>query len=209
VGDLDGLNLNPDQQRALGSALIRKAEAEADMAEDALRSRKAQNDYNRHLFIDGVILDTVEERATLARWARRDPGEPITITVNTPGGSVFDGNALVGTIKAIVANGTPVTVIGTGTLMSYGAILLQAGTKRILQKNCVFMLHGIAAPVGGNLEQILNITKMLQRVEDDLLDAMVERAKISRTKIKGMIKNKDLFITAEEALKYGFCDEVV
>lgn len=189
---------------------IRTATAEADKAELELREHRASLDYNRHLIIAGIILDTDHLIEKLLYWSRRDPGQPITITLNTPGGSVFDGNALLGTLKALRDAGHELTIIGSGTVMSYGAILLQAADHRVLERDCVFMLHGISAPsVSGNLSEILDVTKMMKEVEERLLAAVSERATISKARIKTLIKRKDAFLTAEKALEYGFCDEVV
>jgi ATP-dependent Clp protease protease subunit len=199
-----------DAPKELVDAIISKAQVEAELAQIELSKLKATNDWNRHLILAGPIFDTEVAIATLTRWARRDPGEPISILLNTPGGSVFDGNALLGCLKQLRNEGHHLTITGSGTVMSYGAILMQAANKRRMQDDCVFMLHGIEAPhIGGGVESIMDVTKMLAWVEENLLDAIAERATISKTKIKNMIKRKDLFLTAQEALKYGFIDEVV
>ena len=209
--------LNPEDvalkvklEQDLLRAQIRQSVAEAQRMEMMVKDAKATNEYNRHLIIDGIILDTEDYRATLMRWSRRDPGKPITITINTPGGSVFDGNALLGTIKQVQHAGNPVTIIGSGTLMSYGMILLQAADHRKIEKDCVCMLHGIAAPsVEGGVQQILDVAKMMEEVQERLLDAVAARSTLSKRKIKNMIDRKDAFLTAEQCLEYGFCDEVV
>jgi len=189
---------------------IRAAKAEADKAELTLQSIKSSNEYNRTLILDGMILDTEAVRAQLLTWHRREPGKPITIYLNTPGGSVFDGNALLGTIKHLQSEGTHFTVIGSGTVMSYGMILLQAADTRQIEKDCVCMVHGIQAPdLSGGIAQILDIAKMMEEVEKRLLDVLTARSTISRARIKKMMDRKDVFLTAEKCLEYGFCDEVV
>jgi ATP-dependent protease ClpP protease subunit len=49
---------------------------------------------------------------------------------------------------------------------------------------------------------------MLEAVQDRLLTAMAEKATISKAKIKTMTRRKDLFLSAQDALKFGFCDRV-
>lgn len=210
-------SLDPDQVGELLAADLstkkaqaRQANAEARKAELMLKDAKASNDFNRHLFIDGVIIDTQQYRETLTRWARRDPGKPITITVNTPGGSVFDGHALVGTIKALQGRGVHFTIIGSGTLMSYGMQLLQAADHRVIERNCVCMIHGLSITgVDGSAAAILDVGKMLEEVQRRLAEDLAERSKLSVRKIKGWMGKKDMFLTAEQCLDYGFCDEVV
>lgn len=191
---------------------IRGAKAEADKAELTLGNIRASNDFNRTLILDGILLDTEGIRAQLLTWFRRDGKKPITIYLNTPGGSVFDGNALLGTIKHLQSLGVKFTVIGSGTVMSYGMILLQAADVRQIEKDCVCMLHGIAAPgvMGAQqVDQILDVAKMLKEVDDRLVNTLAARSNISKARIKKMMERKDVFLTAEKCLEYGFCDEVV
>jgi len=158
--------------------------------------------------IVGAIMDTEGAIVTLDRWGRRDPGEPITISLNSPGGSVIDGNALFEAILRLRRKGHHVTITGTGAVMSMGAILLQAADERVLDKSALFMIHGLSAPVYGTLESIEDTRAAFEKVQERLIDTLAERAKISKSKIKQLIKRKDLFLSAEEALKYGFCDRV-
>lgn len=208
--------LDPDQVSSVLDADLevkkqqaRQAKSEAMKSELQLRDFKASNDYNRHLFIDGVIIDTEEYRATLTRWARRDNGKPITITVNTPGGSVFDGNALVGTIQALRAQGVHFTIIGSGTLMSYGMQLLQAADHRVIERNCVCMIHGLTATgLDGGAAAIIDLGKMLEEVQNRLIKDLASRSNVSERQLKSWMGKKDKFLTAEQCLDYGFCDEV-
>lgn len=193
-------------RKATAEAYKAELDADAKAAEEA--DRKARGGINRRLSLTGAIMDTEQAIAILEHWESRDPGEPITITINSPGGSVFDGNALFDTIQRLRRKGHHVTTRGSGHVMSYGAVLLQAGDVRILDKNTVFMIHGLSAPVYGDIDTIADTTAMFKKVQDRLIDILAERAKVSKLKIKQMIKRKDLFLSADEALKYGFCDIV-
>lgn len=199
----------------LAEALTRKANADADIAlakatEAAmqLKNIEASNDANRTLILSGPIMDTEEASAVLMRWSRRDPGQPITIHLNTPGGSIFDGNALGATLRQLQRAGHRITIYGSGTVLSMGAVLLQYADERVLDKDTVFMIHSLNAPIMGQLEGIVDTTKMLQEVQERLLDTLASRATISKAKIKQLTRRKELFLGAEAALKYGFCDRV-
>lgn len=199
----------------LASALTRKATAEAKIAEVKaqeakmqMQNVKASNDANRVLVVSGPILETNEISNVLMRWSRRDPGKPITIYLNTPGGSVFDGNALGHTLDQLRAKGHRVTIFGAGTVLSMGAVLLQYADERVLAKDAVFMIHSLAGGIQGSLESVTDTTKMWQEVNDRLLTRLTERATITKTALKKKIARKELFLSAEEALKYGFCDRI-
>jgi ATP-dependent Clp protease protease subunit len=216
-GDPAAIDLTEGIPPKLAEALTRKANADAEISEAKavveklnLANIRSGNDQNCVMVLSGPILDTEEPVNILMRWHRRDPGKDITIYVNTPGGSVFDGNALVNCIRKLQAEGHKVTIHGVGTVMSYGAVLLQAADERVLDKDVVFMIHSVATGGGiqGNVESIIDQTKMMQEVQDRMLDALVSRAKITKTKLKQLTRRKELFLNAQEALKYGFCDRV-
>lgn len=199
----------------LAEALTNKARAETRIAvakaqecELQIKNVKASNDANRVLVISGPILDTEEYGAVLMRWSRRDPKKPITVYLNTPGGSIFDGNALGHTIDQLRAKGHKITIYGSGTVLSMGAVLLQYADERVLAKDSVFMVHSMSGGLSGSIESVVDATKMWEEVNDRLLTKLTERANISKQALKNKVKRKELFLTAEEALKMGFCDRV-
>jgi len=209
--DLEAITPSPELDAALTRKVLaeaRIAEAKAQEAKMQLKNIKASNDYNRELYISGPILDTDEISNVLQRWSRRDPGQPITIYLNTPGGSVFDGNALGYTIEQLRARGHKVTIHGLGTVMSFGAVLLQYADERVLSRETVFMIHSLAGGLHGALESLEDTTALYKRVNDRLLDKLTERSTISKAALKKKVARKELFLSAEEALKYGFCDRV-
>lgn len=227
-----GEDFQPNQEEAqlseknspeLDKALIRKATAEAKVAEAKaaeakmqLDNVKATNDVNRVLVIDGPILDvdggvSVNEcRQILMRWSRRDPGKDILIYLNTQGGAVFDGNALLHTIKELKAAGHKVTIKGQGCVMSLGATLLQAASEgeRILDRDTVFMIHTQHGTLHGSIDDREDQEKMLKGVQDRHLALLAERSNLTVRQIKTKSRRKDWFLSAEQALEFGFCDRV-
>lgn len=190
---------------------IRKTEAEAFAAELNARLIKAGNDYNRTLVIDGAILDTEADCNTLMRWNRMDPGCDIRMLINSPGGSIFDGNVLVSTIKDLQRKGHHFTIKGAGAVFSYGAVILTQGDRRILDKDAVVMIHSLQAMgqgLTGSMEQVADQTEMLKQVNERLLARIAERSNLSKEKLIELTSRKDLFLSAGEALTYGLCDEV-
>jgi ATP-dependent Clp protease protease subunit len=207
----------------LDKALIRKTVAEAQIAEAKAQEAKLQlnnieatNDANRVLIIDGPILDLGdgggvsmnECSQVLMRWSRRDPGKDITIYMNTQGGSVFDGNTFIHTIQQLQAKGHKVTIYGHGCVMSLGAVILQAADERVLAKDTVFMIHSQSGVVGGSTEDREDQEKMLKGVQERHLTFLAERSTMSLRQLKTKTRRKDWYLSAQEALQYGFCDRV-
>jgi len=209
-GGEDSPRLRELKEQIAEQALI-QARAEATSATLALENTLASADQNRILYIHDAIMDTRLPIMQLNLWARRDPGEPITISINTPGGSLFDGNALLETIQEIRSMGTKIITIGTGMVASYGAVLLQAGDERILTSSTIFMVHGLSAESlrVENLHSLGDTKKMLDGVEDRMITLMAKRSKLTKRAVKAMITRKDAFMSANEALEKGFCDRVI
>lgn len=206
-----GLDFTPEEKKALREAIIAKAEAEAYMANANASIIKNGNDENRTMVIDGAIMDTEGYCNTLMRWSRATPGCDIRILLNTPGGSIFDGNALVSTIKDLQRKGHKFTVKGTGAVFSYGAVLLAMGDRRIMDRDAVLMIHSLQA-VGrgltGSMESVEDQTEMLKQVNTRLLRILAEKSNLSQDKLAELTLRKDFYCGSEDCLRYGFCDEV-
>lgn len=144
----------------------------------------------------------------LEHWERRDPGEPITIRINSPGGSVLDGFALLDTILRLRRKGHKVTTHGLGMVASMATILMQAGDERVLDKNAWFMIHEVSAGTSGKASDMEDELRFVKKLQDRLLDILSERSTLSKTQIKRRWTKKDDWMSADEALALGFVDRV-
>lgn len=145
---------------------------------------------------------------TLEHWERRDPGEPIVIRINSPGGDVLDGFALLDTILRLRRNGHHVTTHGLGMIASMATVLMQAGDERVLDKNAWFMIHEVSAGVRGKSSEMEDELKFVKKLQDRLLDILAERSTLTKAQIKRRWTKKDDWMSADEALKLGFVDRV-
>jgi ATP-dependent Clp protease protease subunit len=181
---------------------------------DMERDRKAKPGFTRKLNFFGDVsehnVDQVIE--ALEHWNVRDPGKPITITFNTQGGSVTAGLALYDTIKRLQRAGHFITTRAVGIAASMGAVLFQAGDVRVMDARAKLLIHEGSTDFekgatlsAGALEDYAVFSKML---DDDVLDILAERSTFTRKQIADKQKRRDWWITAADALKYGFCDEV-
>lgn len=136
-----------------------------------------------------------------------EPGKDIQIYFNTPGGSVHAGLGIYDTMQYISCD---VATICTGMAASMGAVLLTAGTKgkRSALKHSRIMIH---QPMGGAQGQASDLeitTREILKLRKELYAII---AKHSGNTIKKVEKDsdRDFWMTAEEALKYGMIDEVL
>lgn len=130
--------------------------------------------------------------------------EPIIITINSYGGSVYDGFGLISAIETSV---TPVHTIVFGSAMSMALAIAVSGHERFTHKFSTYMYHEVSNEYYGNLtshrENVFEL-KRLQRMYDDYL---LEKTKIGLQKLTQIKKQKkDWFFSAEEAMKYGLAD---
>lgn len=136
-----------------------------------------------------------------------DPDKDIQFYINSPGGSVTAGFAIYDTMQYIKCD---VSTICIGMAASMGAFLLAAGTKgkRFALPNSTIMIH---QPLGGARGQATDIkihAEWLLRIKDVLNRILSERTGQPLSKIEIDVE-RDYFMTAEEARKYGIVDQVM
>lgn len=137
--------------------------------------------------------------------------KPVEFYINTYGGSADDMFALYDVMEAVKEE-TEIHTIGVGKVMSAGTLLLAAGTKgkRKIGKNCRVMIHNVAAGNFGTLPNLANELEAIQRLQEDYITAMVENTKFSRKKLEKLLNEKvNIYLDAEEAVRYGLADEIM
>jgi len=136
-----------------------------------------------------------------------DPEKDIKFYINSPGGSITAGMAIYDTMNLIKCD---VSTICVGMAASMGAFLLSAGTKgkRIALPNSEIMIH---QPLGGTQGQATDIkirTEWLLKIKDKLNKYLAEHTGQPLKKIEADVE-RDFFMGAEEALKYGLIDKIM
>ncbi len=157
------------------------------------------------LAIDDYVANIVE--AQLLYLESSDPGKDIQIYLNTPGGSVYAGLGIYDTMQYI---GCDVGTICTGMAASMGAILLCAGTKgkRSALKHSRVMIHQPMGGVQGPASDIEITTREIIKLRDELYAIIAEHTGNPKKKV-AKDADRDFWMTAEEAKKYGMIDEVL
>lgn len=182
--------------------------------EETNRGERAYDIYSR-LLNDRIIFlgEDVNSHtanlvvAQLLFLAHEDPKKDIKLYINSPGGSVYDGLAIIDTMNYIEPD---VQTIGIGLQASMGAMLLSCGTKgkRFILPNSRVMIH---QPSSGTQGKITDQEIMLK--EGIFLKKRLAEifAKNTGKKLEQVEKDmdRDNWMSAEEALKYGIVDKVI
>jgi ATP-dependent Clp protease protease subunit len=136
-----------------------------------------------------------------------DPDKDISLYINSPGGSISSGFAIYDTMQYIKPD---VSTICVGMAASMGAFLLAAGAKgkRYALPNAEIMIH---QPLGGAQGQATDIAIQAERIikmKKKLNEILSERTGQPLEKVEKDTE-RDHFMSAEEALKYGLIDKVI
>ena len=142
------------------------------------------------------------------QWERLSPGCHVQLVINSPGGSVFDGFALVDYITGMLDRGCVVDTHALGMAASMGGVLLQAGVTRTMGKNAMLLIHEAQFGAQGSLGQIEDRVKLVKLMHERILTIFSSRSKMSKMQIKTKWARTDWWMSAGEALKYGFIDEI-
>jgi len=182
--------------------------------EKSARGERAYDIYSRLLkdriiFIGAPIDDNVANTviAQMLFLEVQDPTKDINLYINSPGGLVTSGLAIYDTIQYVKPD---VSTICMGQAASAAALLLAAGTskKRFSLPNASILIH---QPLGGARGQATDVgiqARQILKVRDQLAEIFVKHTGQSREKIE-RDTDRDFFMTAEEAKKYGIIDEVI
>jgi ATP-dependent Clp protease, protease subunit len=138
-----------------------------------------------------------------------DPGKPIYLYINSPGGSVTAGLAIYDTMRHIKSE---VVTICVGLAASMGAFLLCGGSKgkRLALPNARIMIHQPSGGMQGrNQATDIDIeAREILRIRDQLNQMMADNTGQSIEKIK-KDTDRDYFMSAYEAKEYGLIDQVI
>lgn len=178
------------------------------------RTERAYDIYSR-LLKDRIILLGTEVNDAIASLIcaqllfleSQDPEKEISLYINSPGGSVTAGMAIYDTMKFIAC---PVTTLCMGRAASMGAFLLAGGEKgkRFALPHSQIMIHQPSAGYQGQATDIEIHAKEVLRMKKDLNSILAANTGQSIKKVTADTE-RDNFLTAEEALKYGIIDNIL
>jgi ATP-dependent Clp protease protease subunit len=144
---------------------------------------------------------------SLIYLAARDAKAPITMYLNSPGGSVVDGMAIYDTMQRIAP---PVHVIVAGMAASMGSIILSGGAKgeRAIMPHGEVLLH---QPLGGARGPATDIQISAVRILKTKEQLIRLLAKNCGQKYEKVLEDcdRDYWLDAEEALAYGIVDKII
>jgi ATP-dependent Clp protease protease subunit len=162
----------------------------------------------RIIFISGPIEDYTANLivAQLLFLAAEDPKKDIQIYINSPGGSVTAGLAIVDTMNFIKPD---VSTVCVGLAASMGSVILSAGQKgkRFALPNSEVMIHQPWGGVQGQATDIEINARHILATRDRLNKMLAKNTGKALDQVEKDV-DRDFYMTAEEAKKYGIIDQV-
>jgi len=164
---------------------------------------------DRIIFLGTAIDDNVANTviAQMLFLENQDPDKDIKLYINSPGGSVTSGMAIYDTMQYIKPD---VSTICIGIAASMASVLLASGAKnkRFCLPNAEVMIHQIMGGMQGQAADIKIHAERILRLKDRLNDILHKHTS-KELKVIEKDTDRDYFMTADEAVKYGLVDKVI
>ena len=160
----------------------------------------------RHLFLYGEITEERAEKIATHLYALDQlNNNRILLMINSPGGEVASGMAIIDAIKGISSN---VVTIVTGEACSMAALISVVGSKRFMTKNSIWMIHPMHSTESDYAAFLKDRIKGLALYDTVLDNILREHTKLSKEEIE-KAKRGEIWLTSDECKKKGVVDFIL
>lgn len=150
----------------------------------------------------GQNRDGIDARSLRAALKQIGNSKPITLYINSPGGSVTEGFAC---YKLLEEHRGTVTTHVVGIAASMASLVAQAGGRRLIDRHAIMMVHLPWMPSGGNSDELRKQADILQKVETTMISVYARRTGLSKERVRQFLADETWF-SADDAIANGFCD---
>ena len=133
-----------------------------------------------------------------------DPNERLTVGLNSPGGDIFDGVAIMNTL---VGRGN-VEIRIDGFAASIASIIAMAGDRILMAENAAFMIHNPWTVVGGDAESLRKEAEVLDKLKTTLIKSYQRHVTTTESELSRLM-DEETWFTADEAKDVGFVTEII
>lgn len=170
----------------------------------------ADDDSDRLIFISDIDENPINVATARLFYLAKKEKSPITVILNTFGGSVYDMLAFYDAMMYVQHVGIDVNTIGLGKIMSAGVLLLAAGTTRKIGRSASVMYHLGSSSAHGNIFEIETELKEFNRLEENVNNLLCMHSRLDLEEIKDLLKPKtDVYMDPEQVIEYGFADSIL
>ena len=201
IRDLDLLKLEYE---------VREAQMDSELRELQHLDEMSREPYHGIFRLyDEVTSNSVERlRVGTGKYAKAFPGEPITLVISSPGGSLFDGWVLFDHLRALSAEGHEITTLVRGMAGSMAGILTQAGDVRVIGPEAYVVIHEASSFAGGTTSEMRDQQELIEQLNAQALSVFTRRSKLNAKEIAKRTYKRDWYITAKECKALGIMDRI-
>jgi ATP-dependent Clp protease protease subunit len=137
-----------------------------------------------------------------------DPNDALTLFINSPGGSVTDGWAI---IDVMESSRIAIQTVAMGCIASMAVPIFVAGTKgmRIMTPRTAVMTHQFSTAFWGKQHELIAARKFHDTLEQQFIDHFVKHTKMNEKQVRDiLLRPSDTWLSPQECLKYGICDVI-
>lgn len=163
---------------------------------------------NRIVFLNGEVNDnTAYDIITKLLYLDSVNHEEISLYINSPGGSVIQGLAIIDCMNIIKSS---VSTYCIGSAYSMGAIILSCGAigKRYCLPNSEVMIHAPSYSMAGKADEIRLSSQRLDETKNKLIEILAKNTKKNKKQINKYF-SYDSFMNSKQALEFGIIDKII
>jgi len=170
---------------------------------------QADDEGSAEVLLYGNIGEDLWSEGTGAKQFAEDlkalgPIKNLSIRINSPGGSLFEGISIFNTLERHSAKKV-VTVDGLAA--SIASVIAMAGDTVIMPRNAIMMIHDPFGMTIGDAKEHRKMAEGLDKIKEGLISAYQRKTKMSNQDIADLMSD-ETWMTAVEAVEWGFADEV-
>lgn len=176
--------------------------------ETCLNPYSYEYSYNRTIYLTNGIDDTTSMAVVAQiRTLQSISEEDITIVINSPGGSVTAGKAI---IDAMLASPCTIATECIGVAASMAAVILACGSRgrRTIYPHAEVMIHQPLAGFSGQASDVSIMCEHITKTKSEIISILSENTGRDEETIRLDI-DRDNWMDAEAAVKYGICDSII
>jgi ATP-dependent Clp endopeptidase proteolytic subunit ClpP len=140
--------------------------------------------------------------------AADDALESIEVEINSPGGSVFEGQRIFNALREMSSRGVEIIATVSGIAASMGSVILMAGDKRRMTKGSRVMIHEASTMAYGDAREMRKNADLLEGISAEIAEIYANRTGGDKDEIRNLMF-AETWMDAEKAKSLGFIDEIL
>lgn len=160
------------------------------------------------IWVNKFTEDSARAFVKQLMYQAQNPEAPIVIHIDSYGGDVYSALTMIAALESIP---NQIITVAFGKAMSAGALLLAHGHIRYASEHSTLMIHEVSAGAGGHIADMNTQYTNIAQLNDKLLKMLAKRCKIKggAPALKKLYeKDRDLYLTPEQAVKFGLIDKI-